>query len=649
MINSKRSSITDLPKGALEEDRFGIKPFERGLIKFIENTSTPITIALQGEWGSGKTSLMNSLKLNLCEKDNADFQGIWLNTWEYSLMKDAQSTLIDIISDLINEISKIAEVEESTTKKMLKNLWSGVRDTTKVIAKNALDNTVAGAGTIVDALSSSEGKSTIGEIRTELENIIETNLQKTGKKGFIFFIDDLDRIDPPVAVELLELLKNIFTIRNAVFVLAIDYDVVVKGLEPKFGKFTAANEREFRSFFDKIIQVPFSMPVSNYQINDFIKESLVTIDYLDDKQLQNENLINDFAEIALLTVGTNPRALKRLMNSLSLINYINSEKSEEENQLKDDLELLVNFALVSIQIAYPMLYRMLVQKPGFTLWDESVAIQLNLPPLNEETIQKLNQREEFDEEWEKIIFRLGETDPYLRKKTLSISRLLNKIRSVIEEKGEDVENVISAIISLSSVTNTGAVEEVKEVTYHKGSFLKNIRWRIMEKLKQKLPEIAEHIAPIGKRVQSNARFKLSPGQWDHWIQLSTYPIQDKIRLVIFTPKWIGKIHRSYEEDWKKTGVYDEIMDIIRKFEQLGNKYPGIKTYNAEATLKQIRKIQGHHVLHLYALVDKTSLEEFYKDETADEIASFIADLYPLMVRLNELADIHRKKWQELYS
>lgn len=43
------------------------------------------------------------------------------------------------------------------------------------------------------------------------------------------------------------------------FVLAIDYDVVIKGLKPKFGELTDANEREFRSFFDKIIQLPFSM------------------------------------------------------------------------------------------------------------------------------------------------------------------------------------------------------------------------------------------------------------------------------------------------------------------------------------------------------------------------------------------------------
>ena len=50
----------------------------------------------------------------------------------------------------------------------------------------------------------------------------------------------------------------------------IDYDIVVKGLESKFGPKTDENEREFRSFFDKIIQVPFSMPTGTYDIENFL-------------------------------------------------------------------------------------------------------------------------------------------------------------------------------------------------------------------------------------------------------------------------------------------------------------------------------------------------------------------------------------------
>lgn len=51
-----KSSITDSPRNVSngEKDNFGIEQFENGLTKFINNSNTPITIALQGEWEAEK-------------------------------------------------------------------------------------------------------------------------------------------------------------------------------------------------------------------------------------------------------------------------------------------------------------------------------------------------------------------------------------------------------------------------------------------------------------------------------------------------------------------------------------------------------------------------------------------------------------------
>lgn len=72
----------------------------------------------------------------------------------------------------------------------------------------------------------------------------------------MFFIDDLDRVPSPTAVEILDITKNIFNILNCVFALAIDYEVVVKRW---FGKNSAENGREIRQYFVKIIQIPFTI------------------------------------------------------------------------------------------------------------------------------------------------------------------------------------------------------------------------------------------------------------------------------------------------------------------------------------------------------------------------------------------------------
>ena len=108
------SSIIDRPRLQGEQDLFGIDKYQEALVAFLKQTDTPITIAIQGEWGSGKTSLMNILRCNLCETENAVYFGIWLNTWQYSLMRSPEETLVQMITGLTREIMSIANSQSDT-------------------------------------------------------------------------------------------------------------------------------------------------------------------------------------------------------------------------------------------------------------------------------------------------------------------------------------------------------------------------------------------------------------------------------------------------------------------------------------------------------------------------------------------------------
>ena len=61
MLNMKTSIIDTPLNGKTEPDLFDIKGYQDALVEFIKYAEAPLTIALQGEWGSGKTSLMNVL------------------------------------------------------------------------------------------------------------------------------------------------------------------------------------------------------------------------------------------------------------------------------------------------------------------------------------------------------------------------------------------------------------------------------------------------------------------------------------------------------------------------------------------------------------------------------------------------------------
>lgn len=474
MENSKYSNVVDRPIADKEADSLGMDNYAQALATFIQAAQTPMTIALQGEWGSGKTSLLNRLRGILCcnedgksgDESNDKFLPVWINTWHYSLMKTPQEAVFDILCSIIRQIADCNEASNLTER--IKAIGNLMRRFATFGAKFALEK--AGVnGNIMDELKSDSAKdSTINALKKEIQILVNEVIKPheetiTPFKGFIVFVDDLDRIDPALAVELLELLKNLFDIEGCVFVLAIDYDVVIKGLKPKFGEFTEANSHEFRSFFDKIIQLPFTMPVATYAVDGLMKTSLCSIGFFDEKEY-DDNTSRQVADIIGNSIGSNPRSLKRLINTLSLISIL-TRKSDGVDGVNDHDAKLLKFAIVCIQIAYPGIYGRLISFPDFTHWDNATATHLKLPALSDVEDSELSNLEEFDEDWEKVLYRMCKSDPYLSKRCFGISRLLSCIRSLVGEAS--IEEVMSDLLRLSNVTSVQSTENTSPIKEYK--------------------------------------------------------------------------------------------------------------------------------------------------------------------------------------
>ena len=458
-----KSSIIDVPRKHTQEDLFGIQIYQDALIEYVQLTDTPITIALQGEWGSGKTSLMNLLRYNLCDKDGAPYYPVWINTWQYSLMKTPSQAIMSILDGIINQIGSLNPSKQKweDSKKKIGGIFKKMATVGTKIAAGA----VGVDGGLVDELLDGEGsaQSDIVQLKEEISNMIEQILaENPSKRGVTFYIDDLDRIDPPVAVEILELLKNIFDLEHCVFILAIDYDVVIKGLKPKFGELTDKNEREFRSFFDKIIQLPFSMPVASYNVDTFLVDALSKIEFFTPDELENLELAETLSEITRLSVGTNPRSLKRLTNTLALISIINRKQKVAEAESVSKLSKMINYALVCIQIAYPYIYNQLAEEPDFKNWNDRIASKLKLRPLTDEETDRLNETEEFEDDWEKVVFRMCQKEIYLSNRAFYVSQLLNKIAEIIANE-EMLGEIIESTLEMSAVTNLKAFDSPKKL------------------------------------------------------------------------------------------------------------------------------------------------------------------------------------------
>lgn len=75
-------AVSDNPITRADEDRFGFLQLAKAISQFVRNVNTrpPFIIALTGEWGSGKSSVMQLLRSDLLE---SGYRPIWWNAWHY--------------------------------------------------------------------------------------------------------------------------------------------------------------------------------------------------------------------------------------------------------------------------------------------------------------------------------------------------------------------------------------------------------------------------------------------------------------------------------------------------------------------------------------------------------------------------------------
>ena len=458
--------------------------YAQALAEFATNCQTPLTIGVQGEWGSGKTSLLNMMQEAVEEREvktrgrgsnlrGADiYKCIWINTWEHSLLKSPEECLLSIIDEIIDSIAVI-DGSWQTAQKAKSALGALAKGAFRIGATMALGSK---GGDVADELVGGSDGNSIKSLRSALDKAVDdlVNREQNYVERFIIFVDDLDRIDPPVAVMVLELLKNIFDIDHCVFVIAIDYQVVVKGLKEKFGEQTDQNEWEFRAFFDKIIQLPFMMPMSNYNVNNYVEGLLQEIAFFRTKDELKIMKSSKLSDVVRLTVGANPRALKRLINSLSLIvmhRKININKSYN-SQYKESDEWIIKqllVALVCFQISFPKIYELLLYSPLFYTWDDTFVNRVTKGVHQEsESMEKALNRaieiheDEFDEEWEQALFKIVWVMNWQKSRVVEASKTLNLIKDrvlAVVNTEETKEKILGEALRMTAVTSVVSTDE----------------------------------------------------------------------------------------------------------------------------------------------------------------------------------------------
>ena len=328
--------------------------YSNAIVNIIKNSHPKFSIGVFGDWGTGKTTLINSVDKAL--QTDRDLVKIRLEASRYkremfplvSLLKSIAYTLPaekefenlkqkletsainflkrtpDILTSII---SKYASEEDEISHEMINTFKKELNSKIQLIAELDRD-TIYFDG--------------FKEIKKEIRNLRVDN----PAFRIVIFVDDLDKCSPGKAFEILEMIRVFHDIEGFIYIIGISHDMIVKLSKVGNSESSIDGER----YIKKLIQVPITLPKWSNQdivrlVKDLIKKGMIHDKF---KDVVDKNI-----ELISVAIDNNPREIKRFLNNFFVACEIFSSKKNFEAK-----ELLV---VQAVHLRWNKFYNILVK------------------------------------------------------------------------------------------------------------------------------------------------------------------------------------------------------------------------------------------------------------------------------------------------
>ncbi|HZA69554.1 MAG TPA: P-loop NTPase fold protein [Nitrososphaeraceae archaeon] len=333
----------------------------------VRNSHPKFTIGIFGDWGTGKTTLINAVDKVL--QTDKDLIRIRLEPWRYkqeqfplvSLLKSIafalpaekqfevlkqklETSAINYLKKtpdiLTSIISKYASEEDEISDEMLDTFKRELNSKIQLIAELDRDTIY------FDGLE---------EIKKELRNLRLDN----PAFRIIVFVDDLDKCPPKRALEILELIRIFHDIEGFVYIIGISHDMIIKFSNIENNKMSIDGEH----YIKKLIQIPITLPKwSNHDVVNLVKD-LIKKGMIHDKF---KDVVENNIDLISVAIDNNPREIKRFLNNFFVAHEIFSgKKNFEAKELifsgKKNFEAKELLIIQAIHLRWTKFYNILVK------------------------------------------------------------------------------------------------------------------------------------------------------------------------------------------------------------------------------------------------------------------------------------------------
>ena len=371
MILSREDDV--FQSGLILTDDIAIDPildfnlYRNAIVNIVKTSNPKFTIGIFGEWGAGKTTLINSVD-NALQTDKSLIR-VRLEAWRYkweqfpiasllksiayalpaekqfeNLKRKLETSAINFLKNtadiLTSIISKYASEEYEISQEMFDTFKKELNSKIQLIAELDRD-TVYFDG--------------FEEIKKEIKNL---RLENPAFR-IIVYVDDLDKCSPKKVLELLEIIRVFQDVEGFIYIIGISHDTLIKLSNVEINQ--KSNQGEH--YIKNLIQVHITLPKWSNQdtvklVREFIKKGMIHDKF---KDVVDKNI-----ELISVAIENNPREIKRFLNNFIVAHEIfSSKKNFEKKELIfsskknfDAKELLV---IQAIHLRWKKFYNILVR------------------------------------------------------------------------------------------------------------------------------------------------------------------------------------------------------------------------------------------------------------------------------------------------
>src|ERR1044072_4895150 len=220
-------------------------PFAQNLSMLLSAVNPPYTIGVFGEWGSGKSTILNFCLGDLQNRDEHVIP-VWFDAWRY----DGQVNLLyPLFQELTRSLSK-SDDRSPNLKRIGKVLLLALANSAAGLLNQGtgIDLSVPTLSELGELAEKSESqahnwfdevRALQGDLSREIDELLERYANRhnveVSKLRIALFVDDLDRCSPSHALPLWEGFLLFFALPRLIVVLAVSPSTMSQGVKAKYG------------------------------------------------------------------------------------------------------------------------------------------------------------------------------------------------------------------------------------------------------------------------------------------------------------------------------------------------------------------------------------------------------------------------------